>query len=147
MHAWVRRHVFDQTPGPGLSTADRLPRMTDEVRRTSGAIYALIALRFLLELALMAAFVAAAVRLIDGALGWVVGLLLLLAVTGVWGILLSPKRRVRLPLGARVAIELALFLTAAVLLAASGLVGLGVALLVVELLDLGLLRGPDEHAL
>jgi hypothetical protein len=118
-----------------------------EVRRTSGAIYALIALRFLLELALMTAVVVAPVRLIDGVLGWLVGLLLLLAVTAVWGILLSPKRRVRLPLAARVAIELALFSTASVLLVASGLVGLGVALLVVELLDLGLLQGPDKHAL
>jgi hypothetical protein len=121
--------------------------MTDEVRRTSGAIYALIALRFLLELALMTAFVVAPVRLIDGALGWVVGLVLLLAVTAVWGILLSPRRRVRLPLGARVVVELALFLTASVLLVASGLVVLGIALLVVELVDLGLLQGPDKHAL
>lgn len=121
--------------------------MTDDVRRTSGPIYALIALRFVLELALMTAFVVAAVRLIDGALGWVVGLLLLLAVTAVWGILLSPRRRLRLPLGARVAIELALFLTASLLLVASGLVVLGVALLVVELVDLGLLQGPDKHAL
>ncbi len=118
-----------------------------EVRRTSGAIYALIALRFLLELALMAAVVVAPVRLLGGVVGWLVGLLLLLAVTAVWGILLSPKRRVRLPLAARVAIELALFLTASALLVASGLVGLGVALLVVELLDLGLLQGPDKHAL
>jgi hypothetical protein len=95
----------------------------------------------------MTAVVVAPVRLIDGVLGWLVGLLLLLAVTAVWGILLSPKRRVRLPLAARVAIELALFSTASVLLVASGLVGLGVALLVVELLDLGLLQGPDKHAL
>ena len=118
-----------------------------DVRRTSGAIYALIALRFLLELALMTAFVVAPVRLIDGARGWLVGLLRLLAVTTAWGVLLSPKRRVRLPLVARVAVELVLFLTASALLAASGLVGLGVALLVVELVDLGLLQGPDKHAL
>ena len=45
----------------------------------------------------MAAFVVAPVRLIDGALGW--------------------------------------------------LVGLGVAMLVIELVDLGLLQGPDKHAL
>jgi hypothetical protein len=46
-----------------------------------------------------------------------------------------------------VAIELVLFASASVLLVASGLVGLGVALLVVELIDLGLLQGPDKHAL
>ena len=121
--------------------------MTEEQRRTPGAIYALIALRFLLELALMAAFVTAAVRLVDGILGWLVGVLLLLAVTAVWGILLSPRRRVSLPLAARVVVELALFVTATVLLVASGLVVLGAALIVVELLDLGLLQGPDKHAL
>jgi hypothetical protein len=122
--------------------------MPDQVvRRTSGPVYALIAVRFLLELALMAAWVVAPVRLLGGVLGWLVGLLLLVAVTAVWGILLSPKRRVRLPLAARVAIELVLFASASVLLVASGLVGLGVVLLVVELIDLGLLQGPDKHAL
>jgi hypothetical protein len=122
--------------------------MPDQVvRRTSGPVYALIALRFLLELALMTAWVVAPVRLLGGVLGWLVGLLLLVAVTAVWGVLLSPRRRVRLPLGARVVIELVLFVAAAALLAASGLVGLGVGLLVLELLDLGLLQGPDKHAL
>jgi hypothetical protein len=116
--------------------------MPDQVvRRTSGPVYALIALRFLLELALMTAWVVAPVRLLGGVLGWLVGLLLLVAVTAVWGVLLSPRRRVRLPLGARVVIELVLFVAAAALLAASGLVGLGVGLLVLEL------QGPDKHAL
>jgi hypothetical protein len=119
----------------------------DEMRRTSAAIYALIALRFCLELALMAAFVVAPVRLLGGAIGWIVGLLLLFAATAVWGILLSPRRRVLLPVAARVVVELLLFGAAAVLLAASGLVGLGVGLLLVELVDLGLLQGPDKHAL
>ncbi len=118
-----------------------------QVRRTNGPVYVLITVRFLLELALMAAVVVAPVRLLGGALGWLVGLLLLGAVTAVWGILLSPRRRVRLPLVARVTVELALFVTASGLLAASGLVGLGAALLVLELVDLGLLQGPDKHAL
>ena len=119
----------------------------DDVRRTPGAIYALIALRFLLELALMAAFVVAPIRLIDGVRGWLVGAVLLFAATAVWGILLSPRRRVQLPLAARVVIELALFASASALLVASGLVVFGIGLLVVELVDLGLLQGPDKHAL
>jgi Na+/H+-translocating membrane pyrophosphatase len=117
------------------------------VRRTSAAVYALITLRFLLELALLFSYVLVCVRLLDGALGWVVGLLLAVAVATVWGMLLSPRRPVRLPLAARLGIELALFAAASSLLALSGLGLLGVGLMALELLDLGLLQGPDKHAL
>jgi len=119
----------------------------DDVRRPAAAVYALIGLRFLLELALWSSFTVALVRLVDGPLGWVVGLLLTAAVTTMWALLLSPRRPVRLPLAARVALELVLFVTAAVLLAASGLAAAGAALLLLELLDLALLQGPDKHAL
>jgi hypothetical protein len=111
------------------------------------AIYALIALRFLLELALWASFTISCVRLIDGPLGWVVGLVLTAAVTTLWGMLLSPRRRVRLPVAARVAIELTLFVVASVLLAWSGLTIAAITLLVVELIDLALLQGPDKNAI
>jgi len=119
----------------------------DDVCRPAAAVYALIGLRFLLELALWSSFTVALVRLVDGPLGWVVGLLLTAAVTTMWALLLSPRRPVRLPLAARVALELVLFVTAAVLLAASGLAAAGAALLLLELLDLALLQGPDKHAL
>jgi len=119
----------------------------DVVGRTGAAVYALIGLRFLLELALWASFTLALVRLVDGPLGWVVGLLLTAAVTTMWALLLSPRRPVRVPLAARVALELILFLTAAALLAASGLATAAAALLLLELLDLALLQGPDKHAL
>ena len=119
----------------------------DVVGRTGAAVYALIGLRFLLELALWSSFTVALVRLVDGPLGWVVGLLLSAAVTTVWALLLSPRRPVHLPLAARVALELVLFVAAAALLAASGLAAAGAALLLLELLDLALLQGPDKHAL
>jgi uncharacterized membrane protein len=115
--------------------------------RPSPAIYALIALRFLLELALWASFTVSCVRLIDGPLGWVVGLLLTAAVTAVWGLLLSPRRRVQLPVAARVTIELTLFAAASALLAWSGLTVAAITLLVVELIDLALLQGPDKNAI
>lgn len=114
--------------------------------RMSAWVVVLLGLRFLLELALWGSFTVAAVRLVDGPVGWVVGLLATAAATVVWGLLLSPRRPVRLPLVARVAIELALFAAAAALLAASGLVTAAVALVVAELVVLGLLQGPDKHA-
>ncbi|HYO19770.1 MAG TPA: YrdB family protein [Dermatophilaceae bacterium] len=123
--------------------------MTDggAVRGPSAAVLALITVRFLLELALWSSFTIASVRLIDGPLGWVTGLLLTAVVITLWAVLLSPRRPVRLPVAVRVAIELALFVVAASLLAAAGLAAAGAGLLALELLDLGLLHGPDKHAL
>lgn len=118
-----------------------------EIRRTSGPVWALITLRFLLELALFASYVVAVGRLIEGVVGWLTGLVVAVALAVVWGMFLSPRRQVRLPLAARVAIELVLFVGAGVLLMLSGLVVLGVGLIALELLDLGLLQGPDKHAL
>ena len=48
--------------------------------RPSAVIYALIALRFLLELALWSSFLVASVRLIGGLAGWLIGLALTAAV-------------------------------------------------------------------
>ena len=123
--------------------------MTDEapVRRPSAAVLALITVRFLLELSLWSSFTISTVRLIDGPLGWITGLLLSAAVITIWAVLLSPRRPVRLAVAVRVVIELTLFVVAASLLAAAGFVPAGAALLAVELLDLGLLHGPDRHAL
>jgi hypothetical protein len=123
--------------------------MTDgeAVRRPSAAVLALITVRFLLELALWSSFTISSVRLIDGPLGLVTGLLLTAVVMTLWAVLLSPRRPVRMPVAVRVAIELTLFVVAASLLAAAGLAAAGAALLALELLDLGLLHGPDKHAL
>jgi len=117
------------------------------VRRPSAGVLVLITVRFLLELALWSSFTVSCVRLIDGPLGWVTGLLLSAVVIVLWGVLLSPRRIIRLPVAARVVIELALFVAAAALLAVAGLPVAGAVLLAVELVDLGLLQGPDKHAL
>ncbi|MCA0330281.1 MAG: DUF2568 domain-containing protein [Actinobacteria bacterium] len=112
----------------------------------SGGLWLLLALRFLLELALLAAIVVGVVRLVDGFAGWVIGVLAALLVALVWGIFLSPRRRVQSPVAVRVGAELVLFVVAAWLLAASGLLALGVVLVVAELVVVGLLGGPDRHA-
>jgi hypothetical protein len=76
----------------------------------------------------------------------VIGVLAALLVALVWGIFLSPRRRVQSPVAVRVGAELVLFVVAAWLLAASGLLALGVVLVVAELVVVGLLGGPDRHA-
>jgi len=119
----------------------------DPGRRPGVFVLALITVRFLLELALWASFTVSCVLLIDGPLGWVIGLLLTAVVTVLWGVLLSPRRIVRLPVVARVVIELALFLAAAALLAVAGLPIVGAGLLGLEIVDLVLLQGPDKNAL
>ena len=123
--------------------------MTDESaeRRPGPFVLVLITVRFLLELALWSSFTVSLVRLIDGPLGWVFGLLLSAVVIALWAVLLSPRRLIRLPVAVRVTIELILFAAAAALLAAAGLAGAGIALFVLELLDLGLLQGPDKNAI
>ena len=118
----------------------------------SGLTWTLLALRFLVELALFFAPIALAARIVGGVAGIALGVVIALAIAVVWGLLLSPKRRVDLPLPARVAIEAALFLAVAAALAVSGLVGFAIALLVVEVVvvvwlwRLGLPPGTDAEA-
>lgn len=114
--------------------------------RTSPALGLLLALRFLLELALLAAIGVGTARALDGWAGVLVGIVAAVAVAVLWGALLSPRRPVRLPLAVRIVVELALFVGAGALLASTGLVGWGAALVVAELVVLGLLKGPDTHA-
>lgn len=113
----------------------------------SSMLWVLLTFRFLLELALLAAYVVAVGRLVGGVAGWVLGAVGAVVVAGIWGVLLAPRRRVQSPVALRVAVELVLFVLAGALLAASGLVLLGALLVAAELLVLGLLQGPDKHAL
>jgi hypothetical protein len=113
----------------------------------------LLALRFVLELCLLAAMVIVGWAAFDSHLaGAVVGLGLAVVVGAVWGVLLSPRRRIDLPLAVRVIVELILFVTAAAGLAAVGHLAWGAALLVAEVVVLvalalrGLPPGTDVGA-
>ena len=82
-----------------------------------------LALRFLLELALLAAL---------AYWGWheegaVLAVVLPLAAAAVWGVFVAPKRRVELPRAARLVLELALFALAVAGLVTSGSTALGIA--------------------
>jgi hypothetical protein len=107
---------------------------------TSPLIVVLLALRFVVELALFAAVAYVVSRVAEGTVVRVLlGVLGLAAVTTLWGVLLSPRRRFDLPLTWRVVLELAL-----VGLAAAGLVRLdhptlAFALVVAEVVVVGAL--------
>jgi hypothetical protein len=113
----------------------------------------LLAARFVLELCLFAAMAVIGWGAMDNRLfGVVVGLGLALMTALIWGMLLSPRRRLDLPLAIRVVLELVLFATSAVGLAALGHPTWGLALLVAEVLVLiglalrGLPPGADAAA-
>jgi hypothetical protein len=95
---------------------------------------ALLTLRFLLELALLAAFAVGGWNLSEET--WLQVLLavaLPVLAAFVWGLLLSPKAKVASALPIRVAIELALFVAASALLWSAGLSIVAVVLLLTEL--------------
>jgi hypothetical protein len=106
---------------------------------------ALLAVRFGLEVLLLAAYAVIGTGLVAGWAGWVLGLVLVLLVAGVWGTWLAPRRRIDSPLGVRIALELLLFVVAGVGLAVVGHPVWGVVLVVAELVVLALLRRPGEH--
>jgi hypothetical protein len=85
------------------------------------AAAALLAVRFGTELALLGVLALVGARLVDGtAASWTAALLLPLAAAVVWGLLVAPRARRRLPDPARLVVEVVLFLTAAGGLAAIG---------------------------
>lgn len=69
-------------------------------------------------------------------MGWMLAIGLVVVVAVGWGLLLSPRRRVDLPLAVRVAIEVVLFAAAAVGLAWAGYAVWGWALLIGEVVVL-----------
>jgi Protein of unknown function (DUF2568) len=71
-----------------------------------------LTVRFLLELAALAALVYAAVATVDGAVGWILGVALAVVAAVVWGRYVAPRasRPPRTP--ARLGIEAAVFLAA-----------------------------------
>lgn len=117
--------------------------------RAGAGVVVLLALRFLLEVALLVALLVGAVSSVgvtSPVAGWLLGAVLVVLTAVVWGVFLSPRRRVHLPLAVRVVVELLLFLGAALLLWAGGHEVAAGVLIVAEVVVLAALRGPDHHA-
>lgn len=105
----------------------------------------LLAVRFALEILLLAAYAVIGTGLVEGWLGWVLALVLVLLVAGVWGTWLAPKRRIDSPLRVRITLELALFVIAGIGLAVVGHALWGALLVGAEVVAMALLRRPGEH--
>jgi hypothetical protein len=97
-------------------------------------VVVLLAIRFAIEVALLAAFVLWGVRTGNGIVGWILGLAAAAAATMLWGTFVAPKARIRRPLAFRLAVEAAIVLTAVVALWSVDLGGLAVVLLIAETL-------------
>lgn len=109
---------------------------------------AVLTVRFVLELAMLAGVAVVATRLIPGPWGWVAAAVAVVAVATLWGLLLSPKAKVALPAGIRLAIEAALFVGTGIALAVvgmpvAGLTGAGVWVL--HRVALALLEQRHDH--
>ena len=86
-----------------------------------------LAVRFLLELGALTALAFWGFRTGEGALRWIIGLGAPLVAAVVWGMFVAPKAFVSAPGGVRFAVEVAVWASATVALAAAGLPGLAVA--------------------
>jgi Protein of unknown function (DUF2568) len=90
----------------------------------------ILLVRFLLELALLAALAWWGATVGEGIWAWVLGIGAPTLAAFAWGMYVAPKARRPVPVGARVAIECVLYLAAAAGLTAIGHAGLGVAFFV-----------------
>ena len=100
----------------------------------------LLAVRFLLELSLLAALGIVGFNASDSAaVGALIAAVLVIAAATVWGVMLSPRRRLDPPVGIRLVVELALFAGAAIGLSAIGSPTWGAVLFAAELLTVGAL--------
>src|SRR5262245_53962807 len=94
-----------------------------------------LVLRFLLELAGLAAYVYIGVATVDGFGGVVLGIALAAVAITVWSLFVAPRARIVLAVPARLAIETAFFVLAAVGLVVTGQAMLGILLGGVWILD------------
>ncbi len=85
-----------------------------------GLATANLGLRFLLELAALAAFALWGAAVGDGTTAWLLGIGAPLAAAAYWGLLVSPKAKVDLPRPLRFGVELLFFALAALALAGAG---------------------------
>jgi hypothetical protein len=100
----------------------------------------MLALRFALELAALAALGTYGLHAARGPARFAVAAALVAAAAAVWGRWVAPASRRRLADPARLVVEVVFFAAAGVALAATGRVVLGAALTVVAVADAGLLR-------
>ncbi|MFN8184934.1 MAG: YrdB family protein [Candidatus Nanopelagicales bacterium] len=97
-----------------------------------------LAIRFALELTLLGVYFAWGYSIVGGGVvGVLAGIGMAVLVAVVWGVFLSPKARVALHPAVRTALEILVFVGAAVGLAALGHPGWGVALVVADVAVLG----------
>jgi len=104
-----------------------------------------LALRFLLELTLLAGLAISGARLADGLAGLLLAVGLPVVVAVVWGAFIAPRAQRRLRDPARLAVEILLFTTGAVALVAAGLAAAGIALGMVYGLSLGMMLGLGQR--
>ena len=105
--------------------------------RLGAGTWALLALRFAVELVLFAAPLVIAVRSLGGAVGVALGLVASAAVIVLWGAVLSPRRRIDAPRAARVTLELVLVAAVSIGFALTGRGALALALLAAEAIGVG----------
>jgi hypothetical protein len=96
-----------------------------------------LTIRFLLELAMLVAFVVGVHALIGGAIGWVAGVVVATLGITAWAIWIAPKAPHRPSQPIRIALEALLFGAAAAALIAGGLLLWGLVLIVIWALDIG----------
>jgi len=137
----------DQTPAtgadPGASTPPTPP--AKQGPKNSQYVQFLLALRFGMLMALLAAYAIVGTQIATGTTGTVIGLVLMVIAGLVYALVLSPMRRVDPPVQTRVVIEVLLYAVAAALLVVIGRPSWGVVLLVAEAVVLVLLKGPDTY--
>jgi hypothetical protein len=100
----------------------------------------MLALRFALELAALAAFAAYGLHAVRGPARFALAAALVLAAAAVWGRWVAPASRRRLADPARLVVEVVFFAAAGAALAATGRGVLGAALAVVAVANAALLR-------
>jgi Protein of unknown function (DUF2568) len=100
----------------------------------------MLALRFALELAALAAFAVFGLHAVRGPGRFALAAVLVLAAAAVWGRWMAPASRRRLADPVRLVVEVVFFAAAGVALAATGRWLLGAALTVVAVANAGLLR-------
>lgn len=101
---------------------------TPELRGLAGAV---LTIRFLTEVALLAGLAIAGARLGDGVVFKIVDAVLLpLAAAAVWGMFIAPRARRRLAEPARLVVEVALFAGTGLVLLLSGLPVTGILIAV-----------------